>query len=338
MSTFLSFESDPVDQPAAADPVDRLTWCALRIRVGQRLVSRVWDKSLQSERTNLYLPAFPIAQWLVENWWSLFNELCPADKVPTSVAGGAPLKWIRRHCLRSADSALLLPALYLFHNGQNLHAEWHADVPGSLPNMPGEFVVQQWSWLTSVGAELRLGPNPVDLSWDLPSRGLSPPAFGYELAAKVRTLAKLSPKSPLDSVEAVARYVTGRTFRFEGRNHAPGQGLRAIVGRSAEEIVSVGPAPPREDSQRFLIARSLYHALVTTGSSQRLVTGAFSWDQKASRAFAAELLAPRSALADRISPSGADSAAIELLSREFKASIIVIEHQLENAGISLSGE
>jgi hypothetical protein len=154
----------------------------------------------------------------------------------------------------------------------------------------------------------------------------------------VRALAKLSPKSPLDSVEAVGRYVTGRTFRFEGHNHAPGQGLRAIVGRSAEEIVSAGPAPPREDSQRFLIARSLYHALVTTGSSQRLVTDAFSWDQKASRAFAAELLAPRSALAERISPSGADSAAIESLSREFKASTIVIEHQLENAGISLASE
>jgi Zn-dependent peptidase ImmA (M78 family) len=78
--------------------------------------------------------------------------------------------------------------------------------------------------------------------------------------------------------------------------------------------------------------------MVTTQSSHRLVTDAFSWEQKASRAFAAELLAPRRVLAERISTSSADSDAIESLSREFKASTIVIERQLENAGISLSGE
>jgi hypothetical protein len=440
VSKYLLFESDPIDQPAATDPVERLTWSALRIRVGQRFASRIWDKSLQSERTNLYLPAFPLAEWVVENWWSLFNELCPSESVPTSVTSGPQLQWIRRHCLRSADSALMLPALYLFHDGQNLRAEWQSDIPGSMLNMPGEFIadgaerleaiftqeslanfindclnrvaqvsdsrvpqlaehwkaiqgadveeqhfctlagrmgidpyddremtedlarffeqaitspddplvrdltevarrefiVQQWSWLTSIVAELGLGPNPVHLSFELPSRELSPPLFGYELASKVRAQAKISPKSPLDSVEAVAQDVTGKTLRLEERNHAPGQGIRAIVGRSAGDIVCAGPAPPRADSKRFLIARSLYHAIVTTESSHRLVTGAFSWEQKASRAFAAELLAPRRALAERISTSGADSDAIESLSRDFKASTIVIEKQLENAGIPLS--
>jgi hypothetical protein len=201
-----------------------------------------------------------------------------------------------------------------------------------------EFIVEQWSWLTRVVAELGLGPNPVDLSFDMPSRGLSPPLFGYELAGKVRALAKISPESPLDSVEAVARCVTERTLRFEERNHVPGQGIRAVVGRSAGDMVCVGPAPARVESKRFLVARSLYHAMVTTERSHRLVTAAHSWEQKASRAFAAELLAPRWALAQRISASGADSDAIESLSREFKASTIVIENQLENAGISLSGE
>ena len=440
MSKYLLFESDPIDQPAATDPVERLSWCALRIRVGQRFASRIWDKSLQNERTNLYLPAFPVAEWVVENWWSLFNELCPSDRVPTSVTSGAQLKWIRRHCLRSADSALMLPSLYLFHDGQSLRAEWQSDIPGSMLNMPGEFiadgteqletnstqeslatfindcmnrvaqvrdsrvyqladqwkaiqgadveerhfcclagrmgidphdgtemteelvrfleqaspeeplvrdltevarsefVVEQWSWLTRVAAELGLGPNPMDLPFEIPSRGLSPPLFGYELAGKVRALGRISPASPLDSVEAVAQNVTGKTLRFEDRNHAPGHGIRAIVGRSAGDIVCAGPVPPHPNSKRFLIARGLYHALVTTERSHRLVTAAYSWEQKASRAFAAELLAPQRALAERISTSGADSDAIESLSREFKVSTFVIENQLENAGISPSGE
>ena len=34
----------------------------------------------------------------------------------------------------------MLPALYLFHDGQSLRAEWHSDPPRSMPNMPGEFI------------------------------------------------------------------------------------------------------------------------------------------------------------------------------------------------------
>ncbi len=102
--------------------------------------------------------------------------------------------------------------------------------------------------------------------------------------------------------------------------------------------MAAGPQPFRPDSQRFLNARSLYHALVTTRNGRRLVTDAFSWDQKASRAFAAELIAPQRAIVARLSGSRADSIKVESLSREFTASTIVIEKQLENAGVSLSYE
>lgn len=140
MSKSLLFECDPIDQPAAADPVERRTWCAMRIRIGQRCVSRVWDKSLQTERTSLYLPAFPVAEWITRHWWSLMNELCPSERVPIRVVNPTYMSWTKRHCLRSADSALLLPALYLFHDGQSLCAEWQPDRQAAMPNMPGEFV------------------------------------------------------------------------------------------------------------------------------------------------------------------------------------------------------
>lgn len=85
-------------------------------------------------------------------------------------------------------------------------------------------------------------------------------------------------------------------------------------------------------------ARSVFHALATSRESQRLVTNAFSWDQKASRAFAAELLAPRQALIDRVSESTADPQTVRNLSREFRASTYVIERQLENVGVPLSSD
>jgi hypothetical protein len=153
VSRFLLLEFDPIDQPAATDPVERSTWCSLRIRVGERYVSRVWDKANQYERKSLYLPAFPVVAWIVENWWSLLNELCSWDTVPNSAVDAAPSGWIKRHCLRAADSSLMLPALYLFHDGQCLRAKWHSDPQGSMPNMPGEFVADGADSLDSNATE-----------------------------------------------------------------------------------------------------------------------------------------------------------------------------------------
>ena len=444
MSKSLLLEFDPVDQPAATDPVERSTWCSLRIRVGERYASRIWDKTLRGERTGLYLPAFPIAAWIVQNWWSLLNELCGSETVPDSAIDASQTSWIKRHCLRSADSSLMLPALYLFHDGYALLAEWHSDAPGSMPNMPGEFVdrgaetlnstgtqdslaqfidqvldrvadvrdarveeirehwraiqaadceeqafctlagrmgvdpydsgemsdelaqfleqttsraeeplirdltevarpdfvAQQWSWLSSVAADLELGPIPFGMPFpDLPRESV-PAQFGYRLARRVRQAANVSPESPLSSLESVARDVLATGLRIEHRNHIPGDRIRAIIGWSKKDgaIVAAGPQPPRQESQRFLKARSLYQALVTTTDGRRLVTDAFSWDQKASRAFAAELIAPQRALVARVPGSRADFSKVESLSREFKASTIVIEKQLENAGVSVSYE
>ena len=153
MSRSLLLEYDPIDQPAAADPVERRTWCTLRIRVGHRFVSRIWDKTIQNERIHLYVPAFPIAEWIALNWWSLLNELCPWETVPRPVFDSARMGWTKRHCLRSADSALLLPRLFVFHDGQSLRAEWHSDIPDSLPNMPGEFTADGAEQLDSATTE-----------------------------------------------------------------------------------------------------------------------------------------------------------------------------------------
>ncbi len=442
MSKSLLFECDPIDQPAAADPVERQTWCAMRIRIGARFVSRAWDKSLESERTSLYLPAFPVAEWITRNWWSLLNELCPSERVPSCVVNPTYMSWTKRHCLRSADSALLLPALYLFHDGQSLCAEWQPDRQAAMPNMPGEFITggteqldshateeslaqfvidilsrvegvdddrvrqmteqwraiqgagdeergfctlagrmgldpydpdemtdelarffedailrpddplvrdltevaepsrirQQWSWATKVGTELGLGPNPMRVPLGLPSRALPPPEFGYQLARRVRAAANLG-SEPLECVEEVAKSFLQREFRTEERNHLPGREILAIVGRSAAgDVVAAGPQRGHPHAQRFLVARNAFHAMVTTGESPRLITNAYSWDQKASRAFAAELLAPQQVLIERMAANAADPQTVLALSEEFQASTIMIERQLENAGIPVSCE
>lgn len=442
MSKSLLFDFDPVDQPAATDPVERATWCAFRVRVGDRRVSTFWDKSLRSNRDNLYVPAFPIAVWLVDYWWALFNERLPSEAIPVSVTEPTRFEWTKRHCLRAADASLMLPALYLYHDGRDLMVEWQSDAPDSMPNMTGEFVSsgrdelepsstrvslaqfvdcvldrakatgdsrvddldehwraiqrtdadeerfcvlagrmgidpydedafvgelahfletafpdpelpivrdltevatrdsvqEQWAWLETIRNELDIRPYEPVTSLPTPTWQQTPSRFGYSLAREVRRIAGIDMDSPLESVEDAARPILHTGFQSIARNHIPGHGVLSVVGVHNGDVVSVGPQPQRKDSQRFRAARCLYHALTGNSHSPRLVTSAYSWDQKASRAFAAELLAPQSALRDRASALPVDRDTVDALSVEFSVSERVIENQLENAEIPLSCE
>jgi len=200
------------------------------------------------------------------------------------------------------------------------------------------FVASQWSWVQQTRATWKLGPIPgqVPVSTDVAER--LPSSQGYRLAAIVRERAGLAPSDPVHSVEDFAHSVARVLFRAQEQNHIPGSGVRAAVGWNDDrEIVVAGPHPRLESSQRFLAARGLYHAFFACDRSERLVTDAYTWDQQVSRAFAAELLAPQAALTVRTG-SRADHCKVEELAREFGASTIVIEKQLENVGVALIDE
>lgn len=206
--------------------------------------------------------------------------------------------------------------------------------PDSLPS--------QWEWIQSATNDLGLrsdaGASPTVAS----ENSLSPPEFGYELARRIRKEANVPPNQSIPSIESLTELTVKTKLRVEERNHIPGRGIRAIVGSARSgEFVYAGPQPRREDNRRFLTARGLYHLYdaATSGKKgyERLVTDAFSWDQKASGAFAAELLAPQEALAEQIS-TVATATGIQRLADEFTVSSQVIERQLQNAGISVDVE
>jgi hypothetical protein len=197
-------------------------------------------------------------------------------------------------------------------------------------------VAAQWRWVKDTSREFVLGPSTIDPSFGLPPRIDLPAEHGYQLARRVREFAAHD-DGRIESVEKIASVAVEKPFEVINRNQIPGQGVKAIVGQSASGsfIVAV-PENPGFFSRRFRDARSLYHAIATTSTSQRLVTAAYSSDQKASRAFAAELLAPQAALIDRLAGSVARAEAIDRLSREFQVSAFVVQLQLENAGVALS--
>ena len=154
----------------------------------------------------------------------------------------------------------------------------------------------------------------------------------------MREAAGLTPSQPVEHILDIVQRVADTALETHDQNHVPGHNLQAIVGWNQNRaIVIAGPRLLRQDNQRFVDARGLYHGLFACGSSQRLVTRVHTWDQQVARAFAAELLAPRAALSSR-APEQADQAAVENLAQEFAVSTRVIENQLENAGVVIVDE
>jgi Zn-dependent peptidase ImmA (M78 family) len=147
----------------------------------------------------------------------------------------------------------------------------------------------------------------------------------------------LDQDEPVQDVVALAKRLRC-PLSFQERNHLPARNVSAAVGwRQGGEAIVAGPNPPREDSRRFVEARGLYHALFACALSPRLVTTAHTWDQQASRAFAAELLAPRRALVGRYEARAETEEFEELvasLAANYRVSTKIIKHQLENAGIA----
>jgi Zn-dependent peptidase ImmA (M78 family) len=432
-----------IKQIDAKDKLEARTWAELKIEIGSRIVTRVCDRNREAIRHSICVPLFPIAQWIVENWWSLLNEPSRLERIPGSSAALQHLPWIKRHCLRTADSALLLPNLYLFNDGQGVTATWEKDYDDAIPHMPAFFIdygqefityseanellatlvekvlqrvhdvddervrdlASHWDAIKSADQEevsfcvtaARMGLNPYDrneisdnlaeaicslpsdsnipinrdlaeaakaeafveqLAWmqaakrefslhETPSNVIEhfdlekvqrlarPHEYGYSMARLIRKEAGIAASDPIDSIEKVSQAVSGQLLRRMNYNHLPGKAIQGIVGWSDDNSAVVAGPEGRNETNRFFLARGLFHALYSCDISPRLVTQAITWDQSASRAFAAELLAPQRGLAALVGDAD-DDAEIEHLAERYQVSPRVVELQLGNVGVPIS--
>lgn len=450
MSRSLSFECEWIDQPAAADPLERRTWAGVRIHAAGRAVTRFWDRNSLSENVSIYIPAFPLAKWTVENWWTLLYEPGRSDEIPLAEASPPynQKAWIRRHCLRAAEAGLLLPRAFLYSDGRGVCANWFADEPGAYARMPGEFLdeglvrldfadaeeglrvfIRQvvdrldginepraakflddwnaivdaeyderafcraagrlgldpyrvsewpdgvlelieddvsddvgssiaadfleaidvrkgigaatpsavWRWARATGSSLDLRASPSAIAE--PSFVGHPAKNAYRIAQDIRRTLDAAGHGPLAELSAVTEKMRIPGLKFESRNHLVSRNVHAAVGwQNGRNPVIAGPAMANDANKRFLEARALYLATFGCQAGPRLVTTAHTWDQKASRAFAAELLAPQAELVARVEQAESTealNAAVATLAAEYNVSSKVIEHQLENAGFAL---
>ena len=116
---------------------------------------------------------------------------------------------------------------------------------------------------------------------------------------------------------------------------APSTSVHAVVDYGRDDVPVVAAYPPATPtSGRFLLARSLFLQACSPKSERRLVTASHTWDQRASRAFAAELLAPADALRQRIRSQVVSPREVAQYADEFLVDSTLVERQLENHALA----
>lgn len=108
---------DWLDPLGAKGPELRATWGRLRILVNGHPVTRAYHEQSKTVRDDVYLPLYPLAEWLVADWWPLWNE--PEPALPADRPG-----YETRHSLASAREGYALPPLRMQPTGATVLLSW----------------------------------------------------------------------------------------------------------------------------------------------------------------------------------------------------------------------
>ena len=193
-----------------------------------------------------------------------------------------------------------------------------------------------WRWISNAESEFSLGAGAPTTR--VPGkRFIRAKDHGYFLAREMRRLAGIDRDQPILDFALLTRGIDTPAPGFQAHNHLSSRSVQAAVGWSGGSVpLIVGPRPQNPVAARFLTARGWYQALFGCRRGVRLLTRAHTWDQQASRAFAAELLALQEALAAEGGFGAGNENRVtirERLADRYQVSSEVVRLQLENYGI-----
>lgn len=86
--TSFKFKFEWDESPRARTPEHAATWARVEIHAGGEIVTKVEVRRTGHLRTGIYIPLFPLAEWITANWWFLLEEWTPhsADRQNLSFA------------------------------------------------------------------------------------------------------------------------------------------------------------------------------------------------------------------------------------------------------------
>jgi len=103
----------------------RATWARFSLHVNDFPVTRVLDSRSGCYRDHILVPLYPVTEWIVRNWWSLFHEPEVSD------IGD----YARRHDLRFGREGYAFPTLLFNPQGRWIALQWGAVDYGAI-NFP----------------------------------------------------------------------------------------------------------------------------------------------------------------------------------------------------------
>ena len=276
------------------------TFASLRIEVHGDLLTRVLDGRARTSRDSVYVPLYPLAEWLVSNWWFLAYEF--ENRIKRTNPAFA-----QRHSLVAAGEGYAYPDLTISSSGSRTQITWSMRTPrwakirflnSGTANVHREQFMQEAAKMN----ELRFAAD-LGRIHDRTHTPAPPWRAGCELARRTRAELGLNGR-PIASTASLARTLDKdiRVFRRVTQPVAPLKRLPLIDGLAttgSSSSLSLGLSATSGPGKRFVFCRALAEAMTTRGDS--LITKANTERQQRNRAFAAEFLAPSASLQKRIS-------------------------------------
>ncbi len=96
----------------------RATWGSLTISYKNEVITQVYDSSTKSVREHIYAPFYPLAEWIMLNWWFLMYEPYTSSKF-THIED-----YLIRHNISFAKEGYALPNLIIKPQGQTVSLKW----------------------------------------------------------------------------------------------------------------------------------------------------------------------------------------------------------------------
>lgn len=128
--TEISFVTEWQDGERIAGEELSATFATLRIDVRGEPLTKLLDNRAATIRDSIFVPLYPLAEWLVSNWWFLAHE-------PENPAKKRTSAFKRRHSLKTSTDGYALPDLTMTTSGERTLLRWSA---GSSPWTKTDFL------------------------------------------------------------------------------------------------------------------------------------------------------------------------------------------------------
>ena len=121
--TGLKFTTDWQDGEGLRGAELAATFASLRIDVQGQTLTQVLDHRARTVRDHIFVPLYPIAEWLASNWWFLVHE--HENRVKRE---GSAFR--HRHSLSTSTDGYALPNLTIVASGGRTSLTWGDQEPG----------------------------------------------------------------------------------------------------------------------------------------------------------------------------------------------------------------